>query len=151
MKPKCIIVDIDGTIADIGHRLHFIRDGKKDWDGFFAAAKDDAPVENVIVIVNNLALSLGVELDLIVVSGRPERTREATSAWLHVSGVSVYDELFMRPDGDHRPDHIVKEEILDRDILPHWDVLCSIDDRNQVVAMWRRRGITCLQVRDGDY
>lgn len=147
MKPKCIIVDIDGTIADIGHRLHFIKDGKKQWDNFFAAAVDDKPIPDVIALVQSLDLA---RLDIVMVSGRPARTREATCTWLNRFMVPR-GVLLMRPDGDHREDHVVKEEILDRDILPHWDVLCSIDDRNQVVSMWRRRGITCLQVRDGDY
>lgn len=86
----------------------------------------------------------------ILVSGRPERTRTPTIQWLIKHDVD-FGYLFMRPEGDHREDHVIKEEILDRDILPRWNILCSIDDRNQVVAMWRRRGITCLQVRDGDY
>ena len=31
-----IIVDIDGTIADVRHRLHHVKDGKKDWNAFHA-------------------------------------------------------------------------------------------------------------------
>lgn len=133
-------------MANIGHRLHFIKgEGKKDWDSFFAAAQYDEPIWNIIELVRNL----WPHNNIVVVSGRPERTRLDTLAWLLKSKVPC-DALYMREDGDHRPDHEVKEEILDH-ILTKWDVLCSIDDRNQVVAMWRRRGITCLQVRDGDY
>jgi len=31
------------------------------------------------------------------------------------------------------------------------NVLCALDDRQQVVDMWRERGIRCLQVAKGDF
>jgi hypothetical protein len=87
---------------------------------------------------------------VILVSGRVERTREKTVAWLKESFVH-YDALLMRPDGDFRADDVLKEEILDRDILPNYAVDMAFDDRDRVVAMWRRRGIPCLQVAPGDF
>jgi hypothetical protein len=73
-----------------------------------------------------------------------------TAEWLDRHSIR-YTRLFMRPDGDSRPDDILKEEILDRDILPHWIPEMALDDRDRVVAMWRRRGIPCLQVAPGDF
>ena len=46
-----IIVDIDGTIADCSHRLHYIKGEKKDWNSFFKAAGKDKP-KNLNSIIN---------------------------------------------------------------------------------------------------
>lgn len=47
---KTIVFDLDGTLADITHRLHFIKDGNHDWDGFFAACVDDAPIPEMVAL-----------------------------------------------------------------------------------------------------
>lgn len=57
----------------------------------------------------------------------------------------------MRRSGDFRPDYIVKEVILDFEILTRYTPYIIIDDRDQVVKMWRRRGYTCLQCAPGDF
>jgi len=31
------------------------------------------------------------------------------------------------------------------------DILCVFDDRQKVVDMWRKNGITCFQVNYGDF
>lgn len=48
------IFDIDGTLADLSHRLHFIQKKPADWDGFFAACSDDAPIPEVIELIQRL-------------------------------------------------------------------------------------------------
>ncbi|MBV1934915.1 MAG: hypothetical protein KUG59_09500 [Parvibaculaceae bacterium] len=58
---------------------------------------------------------------------------------------------FMRPDNDSRADHIIKEEILDKLLAQGAEIEFAVDDRNQVVNMWRRRGITCLQCDYGNF
>jgi len=67
-----------------------------------------------------------------------------------VAGVN-FDELFMRPEGDMRPDNIVKAELFDTYVRDNYDVQFVIDDRDQVVDMWRRMGLACLQVAPGDF
>jgi len=57
----------------------------------------------------------------------------------------------MRPTGDNRKDAIVKREIFDREIRDRYRILFVLDDRNQVVDMWRELGLTCLQVAPGDF
>ena len=56
----------------------------------------------------------------------------------------------MRQDGDFRRDDIVKQEILDK-YIDKDRVLFVLDDRDQVVDMWRRNGLTCFQVAEGDF
>lgn len=43
---RCYIFDIDGTIADLSHRLPHIQKEPKDWDAFFGCVADDAPMLN---------------------------------------------------------------------------------------------------------
>ncbi len=137
MKPV-VIVDIDGTIADVRHRLHHIRGGRhKNWKAFFEGMDRDTPIDTVIRWVRNLS----PDYDVVVVTGRPEQYRRRTEAWLHRQGIS-FSRLFMRRDGDHRPDYVAKAEVL-RELS---GVAFAIDDRPQVCAMWKRNGIRCFQV-----
>ena len=148
---KIIICDIDGTIADCDHRRHYITTKPKDHDAFYAGVRDDAPIGNVIRVLLSL-LELHNPPSLIFVSGRPERTRKDTEWWLakHLDLHPDSYEMFMRKDRDYRQDYLVKQDILDKHIDKSkvWVVL---DDRDQVVQMWRRNGLTCLQVADGNF
>jgi hypothetical protein len=60
-------------------------------------------------------------------------------------------QLLMRPLGDNRPDEIVKEEMYELHIRGKYNVALVLDDRQKVVDLWRRLGLTCLQVADGDF
>lgn len=149
---RTIICDIDGTLADLSHRLHHIRPGpgqRKNWAAFFDEVIYDLPIEDNKLILE--ALLLGVKGRVVYVSGRMERCRAATERWLDNHGLPV-GPVFMRANGDYRPDYTVKEEILDRHLkLTPADVLCVLDDRDQVVDMWRTRGFRVLQVADGAF
>lgn len=145
-----IICDIDGTIADLTHRLHYINTPgqKKNWDAFHAGVGDDAPHDDMREIL--WALTNGYPRSVIYVSGRNETARQATGQWLDVCGFP-HGRLHMRSAKDFRDDAIVKEEIITRlGLTPH-DVLCVLDDRDRVVSMWRRLGFRCLQVAPGNF
>ena len=147
--PKCIIVDIDGTIAtrrDRGpHDLHLVI--------------EDFPKGNVI----NIIKSLSKDYKVIFFSGRQEFSRDQTEHWLHINfnenliegdpyqGLGEF-QLFMRKDKDQRKDNIVKKELFHEIIEDKFYVEAVIDDRNQVVDMWRQElGLTCFQVDYGDF
>ena len=134
-----IIVDIDGTIADNIHRQSLLVPEPKNWDAFFIECHNDAPIFPVIEVVQILEKHHSI----LIVTGRPEKYRELTKFWLKKHDV-VYDELYMRAEGDYRPDHEIKEEILLK-IRETYDPILAIDDRQQVVDMWRRNGLICLQ------
>lgn len=86
----------------------------------------------------------------IAMSGRVEATRERTEFSLNRDGVP-YDHLFMRADGDMRADNIVKAELFDTHVRDNYDVKFVLDDRQQVVDMWRAMGLKCVQVEPGDF
>ena len=62
--------------------------------------------------------------------------------------------LYMREEGDHRPDSEVKIDLfkqMKRD-WPTTNVEMVIDDRDAVVSMWRRKlGLPCMQVNYGEF
>lgn len=147
-----IICDIDGTIADCEHRRHYITTKPKDHDAFYAGVRDDKPIGNVIVLLLSLLERDYAPPSVTFVTGRPERIRKDTEWWL-AEYLHLYPEhyqMFMRKDRDYRQDYLVKQDILDKHIDKSkvWVVL---DDRDQVVQMWRRNGLTCLQVAEGNF
>lgn len=142
---EAIIVDIDGTLADLGHRLHHIAGGAKNWTAFFDAMPDDGCVEPI----RRLCSMAYAELPVVICSGRPDSHRSITEKWLYDHGVP-YSALYMRAAGDHRPDDIVKSQILDAILADGYEPLFVVDDRPRVVAMWRDRGLVCLQCREWD-
>lgn len=157
MKTKDIIVcDLDGTLANCEHRVHHVRNKPKNWDAFYAGVKDDSVNEPIQCILSALSdwqnSTAGPTFRFVFCSGRPERCREDTIWWLdkEFGFWEPESQLFMRKDGDFRADYIVKQEILDAHIDKE-RVLFVLDDRQQVVDMWRRNGLTCLQVAEGNF
>jgi predicted kinase len=144
---RYIVCDIDGTIANLQHRLHHVKDGQHRWDLFHEQVDQDLPYEDIIKLVQALYAS---GYKVILVSGRSigHGCGLKTEDWLLEHHVP-YDWLFMRADGDHRPDHQIKEEILQH--LPIGSIRYVLDDRDQVVAMWRKHGLRCLQVAPGGF
>lgn len=141
---KAVIFDIDGTLADLSHRLHHIKRQPINWDAFFAECGNDTPIQPIHDLAR-LVVAQGYKL--ILVSGRTDKVREQTEAWLASHDVP-HQELHMRKEGDYRQDTIVKSEILDKLLAAGNEIAFVVDDRPSVVAMWRSRGLTCLQCRD---
>ncbi|MDC2963450.1 polynucleotide kinase [Gammaproteobacteria bacterium] len=146
-KKISVIVDLDGTIADIEHRLHFVQKEPKDWDGFFNACVNDKPFRDVIELVRRLALS---GLHIKILSGRSETVKKETLEWIDKFCDFSYS-LSMRKARDHRPDWVVKKEMVLALGLTPGKVLCVIDDRKSLVAFWRKMGYTCLQTADHNF
>jgi phosphoglycolate phosphatase-like HAD superfamily hydrolase len=142
------IFDIDGTLADISHRLHFIQKEPKDWRGFFAACPKDEPIRPVIEIAKALAL----HHTIIMITGRSDEIEEQTSLWLNEHYIFIGD-LLMRKAGDHREDSIVKAELLDRLLRerPGANIAGVFEDRKQVVDMYRAKGLRVFQVAEGNF
>jgi hypothetical protein len=142
------IFDIDGTLADLTHRLHHIQKTPKDWTGFFSDCADDSPIPEVVKV----AQSLSAEGHEIVYStGRSEDIRRLTDEWMDKYHIPV-GEMFMRKAGDHREDNVVKSELLDSIIsIFGKDIAGVFEDRQQVVDMYRSRGLRVFQVAPGNF
>ena len=138
------VFDLDGTLALIEHRLHFIERKPKDWDAFFAACVDDAPNPPLVRIAEALA-ACGTEI--WVATGRSDAVRAQTRAWFAQHRVPC-DRLLMRAAHDRRADWVLKRGWLSSGQIPAARVQMVFDDRARVVQMWREAGLTCLQVAD---
>lgn len=178
MRPLYIF-DLDGTLALIDHRRHFVHKcescrgtglipeavsamfegephlfckGYKwngpNWPAFFEAC--DRALPNLPVIETIIALA-NSDADIEVWSGRSDRVLKATRKWLkwHANDPVL---AHMRADGDFTPDDVLKEKWLNE--LSKYDrnrLVAVFDDRDKVVAMWRRNGVACFQVAPGGF
>jgi hypothetical protein len=145
-----VLCDIDGTVAlhttdpdrweSVNLRSHYGYEPN--------AVLDDTPNGPVIAVVRGLMLTYTV----IFVSGREETCRQQTIRWLinHSMWTPPW-ALLMRKAGDYRPDYEIKLELFNEHIRGKYNVLLAIDDRNQVVRLWRDLSLTCIQVADGDF
>lgn len=142
---KCYLFDLDGTLCDLSHRLPLIKCEKPDWDAFFDACHADTPIMHVV----DLCRTLTAGSPIVFVSGRAERSYEATRTWLIKQ--RLYGPIYMRQDGDHRPDHVIKLELLARVRKDGYEPVLAFEDRDSVVRMWRAAGIPCAQVAEGNF
>lgn len=134
--PTAIVVDIDGTLA-----LNVT--GRSPYD--YEASIDDQ-VNPAVLATITAHQSAGVAV--IVMTGRDEgEARTVTDKWLEANSVT-YTELLMRPAGDRRRDNTVKAELYATRIAGRYNVLCALDDRDHVIAMWRDMGVAAWQVND---
>lgn len=134
-----VIVDIDGTLA-IKHPDRDIHD--------YHLVHMDIPNIPVVTLVRELIAS---GLHVTVMSGRSEDCRDVTEKWLF-QHLGARLPLFMRPSKDHRPDWIIKHELFTQHIADRFHVRFVLDDRDQVVTLWRDRlQLPTFQVAHGEF
>lgn len=138
---KAIICDIDGTLALLeGRNPYNPKTVEHDLLNY--------PIANILNVYSKQNI---IDVQIILVSGRYEKFKEQTNRWLKKHKIENY-LLYMRPDNDRRKDVILKKEIYLNNIKGKFEVLFVLDDRDQVVRMWRKDlGLTCLQVEYGDF
>ena len=136
--PHTIIVDMDGTLAHMNGR-----------DPYDAVNVDkDLPNTAVVEVVKS-AREKGIHV--IIMSGRKEVARGGTEKWLkqHVGeGFTVH----MRADDDNRTDMEVKHDLFNAHIRDQYHVKMVLDDRDQVVHLWRNKlNLPTFQVANGNF
>jgi phosphoglycolate phosphatase-like HAD superfamily hydrolase len=139
--PSAAVFDIDGVLADVRHRLHHVASRPKDWDAFFGAAPLDPGLPEGLAAVTTAAAAGHV---VVYLTGRPERCRADTLAWLAAQGLPPGD-LFMRDDSDRRPARLTKVATLRR-LARRFRIEAFVDDDAAVVQAARSAGFTVLHV-----
>lgn len=134
--PDCYLVDIDGTLAINHTRSPFA------WD----RVGEDA----INPVVAATIAKLGRDTNIILLSGRSAVCYDLTVAWLKQFKIN-YQDLFMRPANDQRPDDILKSELYYFHIRDRYNVIGVFDDRPKVCRMWRNLGLSVFQVGNPDY
>ena len=140
-----ICFDVDGTLADLSHRVHFWRESPKNWNMFKSEMVNDAPIEQI----RNIAVMMLHGHDVILCTGRGEDTREMTEAWLTKHNIN-FEKMYMRAEKDYRSDDVVKKELLDQIVIDYGkkpDIW--FDDRPRVVKMLRENGVFVVDVYQG--
>lgn len=133
------VVDLDGVLADVRHRLHYLETTPKDWHAFFAAIPVDPPLDVGLALVAELVR----EHEIVYLTGRPERTREATASWLSDHGFPK-GRLVMRREGDRRPARLAKPALL-RELQSDAPIAVVVDDDPAVCAALRSAGWPVLE------
>ena len=148
---KTVIFDLDGTLAIVDKRreLAMKPNGKMDWDVFFDPKNIslDEPNWPVVKVAKMFDKD---KFDVVIFSGRSDRTIDATVYWLNEYHIP-FELIAMREKKEHFvPDEILKKEWLDT-LVKIDDVFAVFDDRQKVVDMWRENGLTTFQVDKGDF
>ena len=145
-----VIFDLDGTLALVDKRREIAKkpNGKIDFDIFYDPQyiELDEPNSSVIELAKMYKRD-GYEI--VIVSGRSDRTKKATERWLEKYGI-LYDRMIMRKRKNFTPDNELKERWLEK-YLDRDDIRVVVDDRQRVVDMWRRNGLDVFQVANGNF
>ena len=136
--PKCIIVDIDGTVA--------IHQGRSPYD--LSKVSEDKPNYPLVDLLRVLSGSV----DIIFFSGREgtKQCQEDTVKWIN-DNINIPYQLYMRKEKDYRPDEVIKEELYNEIIKDNYYCVAIFDDRNRVIKKWREMGLLACQVYYGDF
>lgn len=130
-----IICDLDGTLA--------LYEAKSKQDHYERDFENDIVNEHVRNLIKY------ADKDVIIfTSGRKEQFREQTENFLKKAGFEYGQDyiLFMRKQDDNRPDYIVKKEMYVDFIKDYFNVVFVVDDRPQVVRLWRSLGLFVFDV-----
>lgn len=122
------VFDIDGVVADVAHRVSHLEAEPPDWEAFFDRADADPPLAEGLALVAEVRSTH----EVVWFTGRPERIRTITVAWLIAQGLPVR-YLHMRPDGDDRPASVLKTAWLAR-LAGRREIALVVEDDDVVVS-----------------
>ena len=157
MSHPLYIFDLDGTLSNAEHRMHWIQGNPQNWEQFYEESYKDPPVAPMLQLLQSLYLG-GSEIRIW--TGRGEQVRQQTVRWLeNHTGLMISagywtnkKVLRMREIGDHTQDHELKRSWLSALHSSEWVRLqCAFEDRARVVQMYREHGVACCQVAPGDF
>lgn len=137
---KAVIFDIDHTLCIFDKKRNDIQD----------AMENAIPIKGmkdlVCVIQEGILQAVGGGT-IIFVSGRPERYRKETIRWIESYIADFLDEdesLILREDDEFSSDEEMKDRALNK-IKKRYEVICAFDDKESVLEMYHRNGVTCFK------
>lgn len=143
-----VVFDLDGTLADCGHRLHHVTEKPKNWKKFFELILQDTPNIPILKLYNSCQWA---SYTVVLATGRPESTRRDTQTFLDMNHIEGYSDLYMREPKDFRPDHVVKVEQLEK-IREKYGQTPNVwfEDKKNVIDALRASGVFVVDVnQDG--
>jgi phosphoglycolate phosphatase-like HAD superfamily hydrolase len=134
-RPTLAVLDVDGVLADVRHRLHHVERKPKDWPAFFRAMDDDPPLEQGVAAAQELEAA---GHRIVYLTGRTETYRDLTLAWMRRHGLPD-GTLVMRGTDDRTPARMFKPQALRR-LARSGTVVTVVDDDQAVVDVLRQDG-----------
>ena len=143
---RAAVVDIDGVLSDAVSRQHYLEAPRRDWRAFFDACGDDPVIEEMHVLLD----LLDPDLQVILLTARPERLHRITEAWLRRYGIR-WDVLIMRGWGDYEVSRDFKEATVGELRAYGFDLPLAFEDDRRNVEMFRSAGVPCVYFHSGYY
>lgn len=151
IKPVVIIVDLDDVLFctnPIFKKAAEINLSGDDLWKFFHKNVKECSVNRWVCGMVGLYVRKGISP--VFVTARSEEiwleTFMSIAKGLHIT----YFDLYMRKIGDKRPSEIVKEEILQDEVLPLYNVEFALDDDIKNCEMYAKHGIPVLHVMNAE-
>ena len=167
-KKICMIIDVDGSIASEKDNSQIIlptENNREVWDLFHKNKKyykvsQFKPNKN-IVDINKSIINNMPEVYLIFLTARENIENKPIFINTYrlirkIFGFKPTDfcrkfDILMRKENDFRSSDIVKEDILNNEILHDYLPVLAIDDEEPNIKMFERNNINCIRaVRKGD-
>jgi len=165
-KPMNVVFDLDGTLANIDHRVPLITNEspeENDWDEFYRQCSDDLPVYPLVHLASTMIRNPNISVEIW--TGRSDAVRAQTRNWLRRYDMDVSEEpesslyfsnvymanLRMRKDGDFTHDNELKHQWLVQSMMQDKTIAMVFEDRDKVVKMWRANDVICCQVAPGTF
>jgi len=144
-KKISICIDLDGTLTNFDHRKELYLNGEI--EKFYSLLHKDRVNNWCKTLVDAMFYK---NIYIFIVTARPEKYRRETTDWLLRHNIR-YHELLMSPGIEEQDNAQAKKYIYEKQIKDKYQVLFVVDDRQDVVKMWRKLGIVCLQCDEGSY
>ncbi len=138
---------MDGTLCDVRAVSHFVKKPpnggsfRRDFAAFHSGSLECPPFPEVVQLLQKFRDDGHL---VLVVSAREARWAFLTALWLDEHAIA-YDEMFLRANGDYRPDAVIKREIAER-ITRRFRPRLAIDDRDEIIQVWRSCNIPTAKV-----
>lgn len=141
-----VVFDMDGVLSDASRRQHFLEHPDRDWDAFFAACAQDAPIAEVARLLEVLEPTVRV----VLLTARPTRVQPQTLTWLAQHGLR-WDLLVMRPDRAGASSREFKRGVVDELRAAGFDLRLAFEDDRRNVEMFHAAGVPCIYIHSGYY
>jgi hypothetical protein len=139
-----VLWDLDNTIRNIDHRLHYLKREDINWREFEEQCVYDLPIMPTIVMMRAVK-ALG-KLNWIW-TGCSDHVKAETEVWLHRHQVP-YDQLIMKSleNDEETPVLSLKKRWLNVGPVIKERVICAFDDDPSIVKGLRNEGLLVYQV-----
>lgn len=144
---KIVVFDLDWTLFNIEHRLHWIE--KNRWDKF--ESDEEIANDSIYSPVADIVEYMSKDFYVIYLSWRKNTFYDTTRSNLDENG--LFKPILMRNYFDSRKDADVKSDLIDL-ISKNHSIYCAFDDRKQVIDVWKSKWIyvfNCCQRESNDF